>query len=314
MTDVKSPPRGAATAQWRGTLRWVFDGVQGLRNGWKALLFVSVVVALYLATQPLLNLVAPKSRTGSISLRTDLIREFIFVLLVLAATAFMATLERRPVRWYGYIDTAGPRRMLFGTCWGFMSISALVGALWLRGSLTFDGVSTGGGNPFLYAAASLLGSLLVGLLEESLLRGYLQLTLARALGFWWAALILSVTFGLLHGGNAGETPLGLFGAAGGGLLFCLSWWYTKSLFWAVGFHTGFGWGESYFFGTANSGQVIPWRLFATHSTGDPLWSGGSAGPEGSLLLLPLLIILSVGVCVCWGRGKRAWGLREQWSS
>jgi uncharacterized protein len=315
MTDDKSPPRpGMATSQWSVTLKSVFCGVQGLRTGWKALLFVAIVIALYLAIQPLLNLVAPRSRTGSTSLRTDLIREFCFALLVLGATWVMASLERRPVRSYGYADAAGPRRLLIGACWGFVSISALAGALWLHGSLVFDGLSSGGRNAFSYAAASLFGSLLVGLVEESLLRGYLQFTLARALGFWWAALILSAAFGLLHGGNAGETPLGLLGAGAGGLFFCLSLWYTKSLFWAVGFHTGFGWGESYFYGTANSGQLIPWPLLATHSTGDALWSGGSAGPEGSVLLLPLLMVLLVGMCAWWGRGKPALGLREHWSS
>jgi CAAX protease family protein len=282
--------------------------------GWKALLFVSMVAALYLAAQPLLNQVAPRPRAGSISLRTELIRKFCFVLLVLAATGVMARLERRPVRSYGYTDATGPRRLLIGACWGFVSISALVGALWLHGSLVFDAASAGSRKVFLYAVASVLGSLMVGLLEESLLRGYLQFTLARALGFWWAALILSVAFGLLHAGNAGETPLGLLGAGAGGLLFCLSLWYTKSLFWAVGFHTGFGWGESYFYGTANSGQVIPWSMLASRATGDPLLSGGSAGPEGSVLLLPLLLALLVGMCVWWGRGKPVLGLREQWPS
>ena len=102
--------------------------------------------------------------------------------------------------------------------------------------------------------------------------------LARS-AFGGPALILSVAFGLLHGGNAGETPLGLLGAGAGGLLFCLSLWYTKSLM-GRGFHTGFGWGESYFYGTANSGQVIPWPLFATHSIGDSLWERRISGTGG----------------------------------
>ena len=37
------------------------------------------------------------------------------------------------------------------------------------------------------AAAATLGTLLVGLVEESLARGYPQFVLARALGFWWTA-------------------------------------------------------------------------------------------------------------------------------
>jgi len=36
--------------------------------------------------------------------------------------------------------------------------------------------------------------------------------------------------------------------------------------------------------------------------------GGSAGPEGSLLPLPILIVMLAGMCVWWGRGKSALGL------
>ena len=194
------------------------------------------MITLFLATRPLINLVAPKS-PGPLSLQTHLIRELWLALLALVA-------------------------------------------------------------------------LLVGLAEESLLRGYLQFVLARALGFWWTALTLSLIFGLLHGGNGGETWLGLFGAGAAGLFCCLSLWYTKSLFWGVGFHSGLDWGEGYLYGTPHSGIVDPWRLIATHPTGDPLWSGGSAGPEGSLLWVPLLVASAVVMCLWWGRGRAALGLRE----
>jgi hypothetical protein len=39
---------------------------------------------------------------------------------------------------------------------------------------------------------------LVGILERSLLRRYLQYTLSQGLGFWWAAPLLCVAFALLH--------------------------------------------------------------------------------------------------------------------
>jgi hypothetical protein len=153
--DISRPPRAIATPQRSVTLKRVFCDAQGLRNGWKALLFVSIVVALFLTTQPLLNLVAPRPRTAPSSLRTDLIREFCFVVLVFAATWVMARLERRQVRAYGFVDAAAPLRLFTGACLGFVSISALVGALWLHGALVFDGLSFGGRNPFLYVAASL---------------------------------------------------------------------------------------------------------------------------------------------------------------
>lgn len=315
MTDEDSlqPLEAVAASQTSGNIKLIFYGAQGLRVGWKVLLFAAIVITLFLATHPLLNLVAPRSPTGPISLQMDVIHEFWLALLVLAATSVMARLERRPLRSYGYTDSAGLQRLCFGACWGFLSISVLVWALWLHGSLVFDGFSSANRHVLPDAAGSVLGALLVGLTEESLLRGYLQFVLARALGFWWAAVTLSLIFGLMHGGNDGETWLGLLGAGAGGLFFCLSLWYTKSLFWAVGFHSALGWGESYLYGTPDSGEVAPWRLITTHPTGDPLWSGGSAGPEGSLLMVPLLVALIVGMYLWWGRGRGALGPRERWS-
>jgi membrane protease YdiL (CAAX protease family) len=312
LNDEANPPPASATRQWRVTLTWVFCGAQGLRTGWKALLFVLIVVGLYSATRPLLDRIAPRLPAGT-SLRVEFVREFWGALLVLTATWLMAAIERRSVRSYGFAGAGGLLRLLTGAAWGFASTSALVGALWLHGSLVFDGLSSGGLSACRYAAAASVVFLLVALVEESLFRGYLQFALARTLGFWWASLILSVAFGLLHGANAGESPFGLLSAGAGGLLLCLRLWYTKSLFWAVGFHTSFGWAESYFYGTANSGSTSTWHLFATHSTGDSLWSGGPAGPEGSLLLLPIVIVNLVGMCLWWGRGKSALGLREPWS-
>ena len=314
MTDEDSlqPLEAVAASQISGNVKLIFYGAQGLRAGWKVLLFAAIVITLFLATRPLINLVAPKYPTGSISLQTHLIREFWLALLALVATSVLARLERRPLISYGYTDSAGLQRLCFGACWGFLSISALVVALWMHGSLVFDGFSSANRHALPAAAATALGALLVGLVEESLLRGYPQFVLARALGFWWTALTLSLIFGLMHGGNGGETWLGLFGAGAWGLFLCLSLWYTKSLFWAVGFHSSLDWGESYLYGTPDSGTVDPWRLIATHPTGDLLWSGGSAGPEGSLLLVPLLLASTVVMCLWWGRGRAALGLRERW--
>jgi CAAX protease family protein len=64
--------------------------------------------------------------------------------------------------------------------------------------------------------------LLTALFEESLLRGYLQSTLARGVGFWWASVLLSLAIGATHLPNHGESPIGIFSVVGAGLLFCLS--------------------------------------------------------------------------------------------
>jgi uncharacterized protein len=231
--DSKSTPADAAPR--RMTLKWAFFGAAGLRAGWKALLFVAIMVAFYLASQPLLDRIAPRPADGLLSLRVQLIRRSVYALLVLVAVWIMARIERRPMRSYGYADASGPTHVLGGIVWGFAAMSALVGALWLRGYLVFDGLSLEGLSAGIYAAGTFVVCLLVGLMEESQLRGYLQFTLARALGFWWAALILSAAFGLGHIHNKGENLLGVVSIAASGLLFCMSLWYTKSLYWASDF-------------------------------------------------------------------------------
>jgi hypothetical protein len=166
--------------------------------------------------------------------------------------------------------------------------------------LVFEGQLLHGSAILKYALAWGLVFLLTAVFEESTLRGYLQFTLTRGIGFWWGALLLSLLFGFAHGTNSGETHVGLLSAAGIGLVTCLSLWYTGSLWWAVGFHAGWDWGQSYFYGTLDSGLAVQGHLLGTHPIGPRLWSGGATGPEGSLLVLPLVAIFAL-LWLWWGR-------------
>ncbi len=176
-------------------------------------------------------------------------------------------IERRPLLAYGYQGTARAVRFISGLVWGFVALSALVLVLWKARLLAFDGELLHGAAILKYALGWGLLFLMVAVFEESTLRGYLQFTLTRGIGFWWGALLLSLLFGFSHGTNPGETPVGLFAAAAVGLVFCLSLWYTGSLWWALGFHASWDWAESYFYGTSDSGLVAQGHLFGEHPTG-----------------------------------------------
>jgi membrane protease YdiL (CAAX protease family) len=116
-------------------------------------------------------------------------------------------------------------------------------------------------------------------------------------------LILSIAFALGHLSNSGESVLGIVEVFIAGLVFCLSLWYTKSLWWAVGFHAGWDWSQSFFYGTPDSGLLVTGHLFASHASGSSLWSGGTTGPEGSLLFLPLVILVGAGMWLWWGKRR-----------
>jgi len=220
----------------------------------------------------------------------------------------MARIEGRRFRDYGLNDKQLGRQFAMGSAWGVMLLSALVLCLHLVGALTFDGWQLSGWNAIGYAVAWLFGFLLVGLFEELLFRGYPQFTLSRgiggichqmglryatATGFWTAALVTSCLFGYVHRSNSGESSVGLISAGLIALVFCISIWRTGSLWWAIGFHAAWDWMESFFYGVGNSGTMIRGQLIATHPIGRATISGGTTGPEGSILVLPVVIL---GAC------------------
>lgn len=286
---------------WCPRLKRIFVGSQGLRAGWSALLFVAVYQVVHVALMAVLAHFFSLEPQGEIPIAPALIQESFELFAIFLATWVMARIERRPVLSYGYAGHHRLVRLLSGAVWGFLSLSLLVGILWKEGWLAFDGVALGGLTAMKYALAWALLFLIVGFFEESALRGYLQYTLARGIGFWTAALLLSLVFALWHMGNNGESALGLLEAGLSGLYFCLTLWYTKSLWWAVGFHAGWDWAQSYFYGTADSGLVIQGHLLSSHPAGNPLWSGGTAGPEGSMLITPLVVVMAMAMWLWWGK-------------
>ena len=78
-----------------------------------------------------------------------------------------------------------------------------------------------------------------------------------------------------------------------GMVFVVALWRTGSLWWALGFHMSWDWAQSFLYGVPDSGGLMQGRLFATHAVGNPLLSGGTVGPEGSVLIIPVLCLVLV---------------------
>jgi uncharacterized protein len=308
------PPVEQSPAPQPSALRNVFFGEDGLRAGWSLLIFITLFAAMMFAMNNIGHKLHPSSHKGpsadsSFSLTSGYINESIPLAVVLLLTWIMSKIERRPNSVYGL---GGQRKLpdfLAGLAWGVTCLSLLVFALWKTGLLVIDSRLLFGAAAFRYGALWFVGFLLVGLLEEYLTRGYLLYTLARglagiykwvfntrhatALGFWTAALILSILFGLGHGNNPGESPIGLLSAGLASMVFCLSLWRTGSLWWAIGLHASWDWAQSFLYGVADSGTMVQHHLLATHPVGRPILSGGATGPEGSLFILAILFLITL---------------------
>ncbi|HEV2277372.1 MAG TPA: CPBP family intramembrane glutamic endopeptidase [Acidobacteriaceae bacterium] len=294
-----SPPASA-----RG-VSWVFLGPQGIRAGWGVLLFAVIWLALSLGAQwvcvPLVHW------TPGAPMPPDLgiVMEVCQLIPAIIATWILSIIERRPVTAYGFQGDSRMLRLFSGMLWGFVAISSLVLTLWKLGYLALGRTSLSPSAVLGYAAVWGFVFLMAGFFEESLFRGYIQFALTRGIGFWWGALLFAGIFGLTHRMNPGESPIGLASVVGAALFFSLSLWYTGSLWWAVGFHATWDWGQSFFYGTADSGVVSQGHLFDAHPQGPLIWSGGTTGPEGSVLVLLWLAVMALLMALWWGRRVRS---------
>lgn len=180
------------------------------------------------------------------------------------------------------------RNFWVGTFWGIASLTVLMLVLRASGTFTFGALDLHGKRIVKFGLYYALLFLITGLFEEFLLRGYSQWALTQGINFWPAAVLLSISFGAIHGTNPGEARSGLVAAGLIGFFFCLTLRRTGDLWWAVGFHMAWDWGESFFYSVPDSGAVLPGHLFHSSLHG-PVWlTGGSVGPEGSYLVFVVI--------------------------
>jgi hypothetical protein len=181
-------------------------------------------------------------------------------------------------------------------CYGLFTLTRGINFWWALGSVaatcaylaTFVGGSASWG---VYAAA------LLGFFPCLVLH---QMSAPHSGGFWYAAWVTSILFGFIHLGNPNEAWIGIFAAAFIGFVFCVSVRVTGSAWFAIGCHAGWDWSETYFYGTADSGLSPHGSYLTSTPAGNPLWSGGAVGPEGSLLVLGAILFLLALVLV-YGR-------------
>ena len=133
----------------------------------------------------------------------------------------------------------------------------------------------------------------------------LHLKKAESSGFWQASWVTSTLFGFIHTGNGGENMIGIFAAGAIGFVFVVSIRVTGSAWWAIGCHAAWDWAETYFYGAIDSGNVATGHYLTVTPAGSTFWSGGADGPEGSVLVIAIIVLLLVALVVLYGRRKPA---------
>lgn len=158
----------------------------------------------------------------------------------------------------------------------------------------------GPGQPFAIAIlVPIVLFIFVGIQEELLIRGYQLHNLAEGLNLppigprlavvaaWFLS---SVVFGLLHSANPNATLLSTFNLVAAGLFLGLGYVLTGELAIPIGLHVAWNFVQGNVFGFPVSGaRFSDTTLVAVRQLGPDLWTGGAFGPEGGLLILPIVI-------------------------
>jgi uncharacterized protein len=223
---------------------------------------------------------------------TGTIRALLLLLgTVILPTALVLLFFRERLRLSGWATGDARRLLAWGLATGFGLIAAIAGPMWLCGAVTFSLAvpSLSAALPALLFSAILWLAQAAG--EEGLNRGYAFVQLCRALSFWPAAILSSAWFLYGHIGNPNETAAGIVATGLFGLALSYSLLKTGSLWFALGFHAAWNFTQSFVFGFPNSGASPPASLLTAKVMGSPLVTGGTAGPEASLFVLPALIVL-----------------------
>jgi membrane protease YdiL (CAAX protease family) len=268
----------------------LFRGDSGLRTGWRLLIFITIIFALFEIRGVIGRDLLRGLDDGSRFVFNQSTR---FVICLLACLV-MTKIENRTIADYGL-----PWRRMFqtefwvGAVMGFLALTVLLLVMKLLGVFDFGSIALHGGEIWKWAAVYGVAFLIVALSEEFFYRGYPQFTLSSGIGFWPAAIVANALFGLSHSSNHGETPAGLINAGLAGLFFCLLLQRSGNLWMPIGFHLAWDWAQTFFYGVPDSGIVVPGHLFNSKFSGAAWLTGGSVGPEGSWLCTAVFALLTL---------------------
>ena len=262
-----------------------------------ALILAGGLFCLLLLTQVLSQQLVARAGSHRVAVHVIVYLLAIGLFLVIYTSAVRRVEKRQVTELWGRPIA---RDLVLGLCIGiglFTTVVLILRALGLA-RITID--PNKGFPAVAFAAAAL-----AGVSEELVFRGALYRLLQSAYGTLIALLVSSLLFGGLHLINPGATAASALAVAlEAGTLLGLVYTATGSLPVAIGLHFGWDCSESAIFGALESGTQHHGWLHTT-VTGPNYLSGGSFGPEGSLVAIAVCLV-AAAVLMYLALKRRTW--------
>jgi hypothetical protein len=159
--------------------------------------------------------------------RTMALSETLLLVAVLFATVVLATLDQRPFWTYGFARTGDAARRYFeGVGYGLASVAVVGALMYAFGGFKISGFALSGSDWIVYPLLWLVVMLLVGFVEEAAFRGYPLFALSEGIGFWPAAIAMTLLFGAAHLSKPDENAIDIASILFIGLFLCFTLWRT----------------------------------------------------------------------------------------
>ena len=286
-------------------MRKIFlNEVGRLRSGWRVLLFVFALLAIFflIATVLWVGYVILFNVVGNRVPYANAIADLLFRLNILTAALGAGYIcarlfEGLPWRSLGLTFHQGwLRDLLIGCGIGFVALAVAVVIAYAAGGLRFSlGGSVLGMIRSLGGSAVLL--FVAALAEEALFRGYPLQTFTRARLALFALILTSVPFGIAHLSNPNVIPGATFAnTALAGIWLGVAYLRTRSLWFPLGVHWAWNWALGGVFGLPISGKnLISNPLLSGEDLGPAWLTGGAYGIEGGVACTITLVIFTLFV-------------------
>jgi len=202
------------------------------------------------------------------------------------------------------IDFRWVREFGIGSLVGFVAIALIFLIEWMSGDIEILGFGWERIGTSFWAfpiLVYLFQMLSIGFYEELISRSYLVTNFKE--GFTvgkinptkatiLAILASSSVFGLAHAANPNATIFAVLNIIFAGIMLAIPFVITGRLSYSVGLHFSWNFFQGGIFGFRVSGIPIRNSMVDIQQNGNPIWTGGNFGPEGGIIGLLAILLIS----------------------
>ena len=255
---------------------------------------ILIPIGSIVAKVPLTDMDAIKDITINQAL---IIQLFALLVSIIAVFTFRKFVDLRTIKSLGFSITKRISDIFLGLIVALLIIGGGSLFLYIKGYIDLSNITVNSSNLLL----SFLLFTAVSLSEEILFRGYILNNLLSTMNKYFALIISSVLFALMHSLNFNLSLLALINLFLAGIILGSTYIYTRNLWFPISLHLFWNFFQGPILGYSVSGQKLE-SLLTLQTLGNETFNGGEFGFEGSIVCT-VLSIMTIFLLLFWYKKK-----------